>query len=123
LLTIVGGAPVFTGKGVSAVVRTAGGAAAGDFTFTLDPGVPGNAGEVAAGAPDIRSLVTVRGSATATIAGGSSITATGITYTTPSATDGGDTQFRLVLTNATPAGVDPSGANASGVEIALFRGF
>jgi len=136
LLTIVAGAPVFTGVGAT-VKRTTGGAALGDFTFTLDPGLPGNAGELAptgtfsppvpgitVAAPDPRALVTMRGSLTNAVPGATSINGIGVSYNTPSAPplgDGGDTTVRVVLTVAGVA-TDPTGTAASGAEIVIWKG-
>jgi hypothetical protein len=142
LLTVdpVSLAPTFTGRGVRSVTRTtaAGPPAQILYTLFLDPGLPGNAGELQPSLPisvafpvgfptqpDARSLVTVRGSATNAIPGSTSIANVGVFYSVPSAgpgTDGGDTAILLVFTNAVPAAVDPTGAVASGVEIIVWKG-
>jgi hypothetical protein len=134
--------PTFTGKGVSAVARVAVGPVI-SYVFTLDAGLPGNAGEVeptgaaypaaqvpgaGAGAssltnvpvPDVRSYFAIRGSSTATPANSTTIVSTAVTWLTPGA-DGGFTQFRLVFLNAAAATVDPSDINAAGVEIVIGK--
>lgn len=121
--------PTFTGRGVRAVTRTtaAGPPAQILYTLFLDPGLPGNAGELQSGPPivgpqpDARTLVTIRGSATNVIPGSTSIASTGVFYGVLSA-DGGDTAILLVFTDAVPAAVDPTGAVASGVEIIVWKG-
>jgi hypothetical protein len=148
LLTVSGAAapspnvPTFTGKGVSAVARVV---VAGNisYVFTLDAGLPGNAGEVeptgaaypaaqvpGAGsgassttnvpAPDMRSYFAVRGSSTAAVPGSTTITSTAVTWLAPGA-DGGFTQFKLVFLNAAGVTVDPSDLVAAGVEIVIGK--
>jgi len=130
--------PTFSGRGVSAVSRTA----LGVYLFTLDAGLPGNAGETSAvgaayalnnqpgagsgassttnvPAPNTRSALTVRGSSGAAPAGATTITSIGITWLTPGA-DGAFTQFQLVFTAAGVA-VDPSDAVAAGCEIVIWK--
>lgn len=118
LLTVdaVTNVPTFSGRGVSDVARVS----AGVFDLTLDEGLIGNGGEID---PDkARSLVTVRGSATATPANATSITSVGVTYQTPGA-DGGMTVVRLVFTvDGTPrVATDPNGVNAGGAEVVVFK--
>ena len=122
VLTVSGTTPSFLGTGVSSVTRSA----QGVYQLTLDPGLPGNAGEVpssAAGVPsavNLRSLVTVRGS-TSPIPGGSDISGVGVSYVDPSVADGGLQQVQLVFTaGATGLGVDPTGASATGVEVIVW---
>ncbi|HYX20031.1 MAG TPA: hypothetical protein VFA98_04230 [Thermoanaerobaculia bacterium] len=149
LLTVSGAAapsphvPTFTGRGVSAVARVV---VAGNiaYVFTLDAGLPGNAGEVepsgvaypaaqvpgaGSGAelpqtnvpvPDVRSYFTLRGSSSAVIPGSSTITSTAVTWLTPGV-DGGFTQFQLVFLNAAGATVDPTDLVAAGVEIVIGK--
>lgn len=148
LLTVSGAAapsphvPTFTGKGVSAVARVV---VAGNiaYVFTLDAGLPGNAGEVepdgaaypaaqvpgaGSGAlpgtnvpvPDTRSYFTMRGSSSAAVPGSSLVTSTAITWLAPGA-DGGFTQFQLVFLNAAGATVDPTDLVAAGVEIVIGK--
>jgi hypothetical protein len=152
LLTVSGtsapnpGVPSFSGRGVSSVVRSA----AGVYLFTLDAGLPGNAGEVepigsaypltsvpGAGngassttnvpAPDTRTALTVRGSSTAFLAGSSQVEGMGITWlatgTAPSK-DLAFTQFKLVFTQGlagATVGVDPTDTIAAGVEIVIWK--
>jgi len=59
------GAPVFNGRGVSAISRV-GAIPAGAFILQLDAGLPGNAGAVPPGVsplanPNVRTLITTRG--------------------------------------------------------------
>ena len=152
LLTVSGtgasraGVPTFSGRGVSAVARTA----LGTYLFTLDAGLPGNSGEVepiggvyplnlvpGAGsgassatnvpAPDTRSALTVRGSSTATVAGASQVDGIGITWlttVTAPTKDAAFTQFQLVFTQdvgASAVGVDPTDDIAAGVEIVIWK--
>jgi hypothetical protein len=121
-MTVSGITPSFLGTGVSKVTRSA----QGVYQLTLDPGLPGNAGEVApsiAGgppAPNLRSLVNIRGS-TSPVPGGSDISGIGVSYIDPSVADGGLQQVQLVFTaNTTGLGVDPTGASASGVEVIVW---
>ena len=114
--------PTFFGTGVSKATRSA----QGVYQLTLDPGLPGNAGEVApaiAGGPpalNLRSLVTIRGS-TFPVAGGSDIAGIGVSYIDPSASDGGLQQVQLVFTEIeTSLGVDPTGQTATGVEVIVW---
>jgi hypothetical protein len=116
LLTVSGTTPTFSGRGVSAVARSG----LGTYVLTFDAGLIGNAGEV--DPTKIRSLITLRGSSTATITGGVETTGVGITYITPG-TDGGMTQFQLVFTQGATGGtaVDPTAGVASGVEIVIYK--
>ena len=64
---VLGGGPVFNGRGVSSIVR-AGAFLAGAYILTLDAGLPGNAGAVPPGVspianPDVRTIITTRGAA------------------------------------------------------------
>lgn len=137
-------APTFNGRGISAVTRVA----LGTYVLTLDPGLPGNAGEVAptgaaypaafvpgAGlgassttkipAPDVRAALTIRGTTTqAVVPGGSDILNTAVTYITPGA-DGGFTQIQLIFSGLTAGAlpmvaVDPTDIHASGVEMIFW---
>jgi hypothetical protein len=129
LLTIVAGAPVFTGVGVKSVVRTVGGAALGDFSLLLDPGLPGNAGELpptgigtalTIAVPDPRTLCTVRG---AVATGATTINTIGVSYILPSVPpgDGGETTIRIVM-QAGGAATDPVGAAGNGAEVITWKG-
>lgn len=66
------------GQGVLSVVRTVGGAAAGDFTITLDPGLPGDVGLDGRFG---RTTITQRGTLGA-LAGGTTITENAVSYPT-----------------------------------------
>lgn len=136
--------PTFNGRGISAVTRVAGPPIA--YVLTLDPGLPGNAGEVAAigkaypaalvpgagsGAssttnipvPDARCAITLRGSSSNGVVGGSDIVNTAVSYLTPG-TDGGFTQVQLIFSSVSGssvfAAVDPSNTHASGVELVIW---
>jgi hypothetical protein len=107
-----GGAPVLVAGsyGFSAIARTVGGAGAGDFTLTLDPGVPGAVSlpsDIGSAEDAGRALVQVRGSATATIPGGTSIVTKNVSYVAPANPNAGVTQVRLVLANATIQVIGP----------------
>jgi hypothetical protein len=107
--------PLFTGIGFTAVVtRTA----IGVYLLHLDPGLPGNAGEI--DPLKARTFVTPRGSASNAVPGGTSITSTGVSYVLPGP-DGGDTQVLLVFLNGLVP-VDPNGTFADGVEIVVGVG-
>ena len=108
LLSISGGAPVIAGRGFSSVVRTAGGAAAGDFTLTLDPGLPGGG---AVDSSNARCEVTVRGGSGAPPV--TTLTQKAVSYPTP-------TTLRVIVSVA-GTGTDPTGADAGGLEIVLSR--
>ena len=73
-----GSSPLFQGRGVKSVGRTVSGAAAGDFTITLDPGLPGDI-DLFTGAG--YTLVTQRGTLGA-LPGGTTITQVAVTYPT-----------------------------------------
>lgn len=138
--------PTFNGRGVSAVTRVGGPPIA--YVLTLDPGLPGNAGEVAAvgqayaaalvpgagsgassttkiPAPDVRSALTLRGTTTqGVVAGGTDILSTAVTYITPGA-DGGFTQIQLIFSSLTAGALpmesaDPTDTHASGVEMIFW---
>lgn len=66
------------GQGVLSVARTAGGAAAGDFTITLDPGLPGDVGLDGAFG---RTTITQRGTL-GVLDGGTTITENAVSYPT-----------------------------------------
>jgi len=95
----------FVGVGVLSVVRTVGGAAAGDFTITLDPGLPGDVGLDGAFG---RTTITQRGTL-GLLAGGTTITESAVTYPTQKT-------VRVVFSIA---GV---GADPVAVEILIWRG-
>jgi hypothetical protein len=77
LISFAGGAPVFTGRGVSLIARTLGGAASGDITITLDPGLPG---DVAIDPLYARAMMTNR--PLGALAGGTTISQQAVTYPT-----------------------------------------
>jgi hypothetical protein len=103
IITIVGGVPVFTGRGISSIVRTAAGALLGDFTLMLDFGLPGNVGLDPAYA---KSSLTQRGDP---VTGLTTITQQAITYPA--------TAFVRVVTSVASAGVDPP----DGLELIVWR--
>ena len=136
--------PTFAGRGVSDVARIS----EGIYDLTLDEGLPGNAGEVVAegsaypaalvpgagaGAssltnvptPDIRCVVTIRGTTTAATPGGTTILSVAVSYLPPSPVpagyDGGFTRIRLVFQGAAAAVLDPTDINAAGAEIIVFK--
>ena len=109
IITIVAGAPVFTGRGISSIVRTVGGAVAGDFTLTLDFGLPGDVGLDQAFA---KSMITQRGTLGA-LAGGTTITQQAVTYPNTAT-------VRVVLSIA-GVGTDPSLGAGAGFELAVWR--
>jgi hypothetical protein len=94
-----------SGQGVQSVVRTVGGATAGDFTITLDPGLPGDVGLDGAFG---RTTITQRGTL-GTLAGGTTITENAVTY--PS-----QTTVRVVFSIA-GMGTDPATT-----EVLIWRG-
>jgi len=113
LLTVSGSTPTFTGKGVESVTRSA----SGDFVLQLDPGLPGNAGELD---PDqARSMVTLRGGSGSPPV--TTITQTAVTYQDSGTADGGFDQVRVVFSIAGTA-TDPNGAAAGGAEIVVWKG-
>ncbi len=137
LLTVSGAAvppplgphiPTFQGKGVSSVTRTQTPTTI-LYTLFLDVGLPGNAGELQPGPgllgfetqPDARTLINIRGSATAPAPGGTTIASTGVAYGVIGP-DGGLMAVLLVFTNAAQVAVDPTDAVASGVEIIVWKG-
>jgi hypothetical protein len=95
----------FVGQGVLSVVRTPGGAPAGDFTIVLDPGLPGDVGLDGAFG---RVTITQRGTL-GTLAGGTTITSSSVTY--PS-----QTTVRVVFEDITATPVDPAAT-----EILIWR--
>jgi hypothetical protein len=116
--------PTFQGRGVSSVTRPS----IGVYNLNLDVGLPGNAGELAATSPttlpaaDIRSMITMRGSPTNPIlAFSTSVTDYTVDYINPGP-DGGIRTIQLVFQTWAQSPVDPTGNDAAGVEIAVFRG-
>lgn len=115
LLTVAGVVPTFSGRGVSDVARFA----AGVYDLTLDEGLIGNGGEI--DPAKARAIVTVRGSATNALTDGTTITSVAVSYNTPGA-DGGMTVMRITLAGGSPlAVIDPTGTDAGGVEVILFK--
>jgi hypothetical protein len=104
ILSIVGGAPVFTGRGVGMIMRTAGGATFGDFTIILDQGLPG---DVAIDPDYARTMITQRGTLGA-VPGGTTINQQAVTYP-------GTATIRIVM-SVSGTGTDPASA-----EIAVWR--
>ena len=94
-----------SGQGVQSVVRTVGGAAAGDYTITLDPGLPGDVGLDGVFG---RTTITQRGTL-GILAGGTTITENAVTY--PS-----QTTVRVVFSIA-GVGTDPATT-----EVLIWRG-
>jgi hypothetical protein len=99
LISIGGGGPVFVGRGISSIMRTPGGAGAGDFLMILDQGAPGSVGLDPNYA---RTMITQRGTL------GATITQQAVTY--PS------TATIRIVTSAASAGTDPTV-----LEIAVWR--
>jgi hypothetical protein len=131
LITIVAGAPVFTGKGIATIFRTPATAtpapvgAVGDFTLVLEPGLPGDAGVDPAFA---RTMITTRG---AGASGAATIDEKSILYATvqgvlppvsPPLPGIGANAIRVIL-EAGGAPEDPSPPAAGGVEIIVWRGW
>ena len=124
-----GGAVVFTGKGVSSIIRDPA-SPLGAFILTLDAGLPGNAGALqefpdvigatAPFAPDARTMVTVRGNA-AVSPPTTTITQIAVAYLTPVNPAVGITQIEVVLSIA-GAPTDPVGAGGSGFEVIVWKG-
>lgn len=94
------------GQGVLSVVRTAGGAGGGDFTITLDPGLPGDVG---LDGNFGRTTLTQRGQLGG-LAGGTTIVGTAVTYPTP-------TTVRVVMVNGAGVATDPAQT-----EVLIWRG-
>jgi hypothetical protein len=119
----LGTAPIFDGKGVSAIVRDPATGGLGGFILTLDAGLPGNAGAVPFGPsppllpdPDVRTLVVPLGIAVVPPLSG--IASIGVSYI-PSALAGvGAPQIEVVFTNAVFVPHDPKG----GFLIVVWRG-
>jgi hypothetical protein len=118
VVTIVGGAPVFDGVGVSSISRVVG-FALGAFLLTLDEGLPGNAGAVPPGTspindPNVRTMLTMRGLG---VPPKSNIVATGILYLLSPTLGVGADQI-IVTTQTFPLALaDPNG----GFEIIVWR--
>lgn len=113
LLTVEGVTPSFYGRGVLGVVRNG----AGDFTLTLDPGTPGCVGID----PDFaRTMVTVRG--VGTLPCTTTISEKNVTYPLSATPGVGCNQVRIRLASSANAGIDPTGADADGVEVIVWRG-
>jgi hypothetical protein len=93
------------GQGILSVVRTVGGAPGGDFTITLDPGLPGDVGLDGAFG---RVTLTQRGTL-GTLAGGTTIVSEVVTY--PS-----QTTVRVVFEDITSTATDPAS-----VEVLIWR--
>ncbi len=141
-LQIVGGLPVISGRGFLDVVRGAG--PAGDFIVSLDMGVvvadngsgqvtvingqavPGfgySTGRVGPNGLDL-TRVHVHGTARGQALGGlptSRIAAIDVSYI---ASPGGVgiVQFEVVTSSVAGAAIDPTGANANGIELSVWNG-
>jgi hypothetical protein len=85
------------GQGVLNVVRTPGGSPGGDFTITLDPGLPGDVG---LDGNFGRTTLTQRGTL-GTLAGGTTIVGSVVTYPT-------QTTVRVVFMNIAGVATDPA---------------
>lgn len=96
---LLASSPFFEGRGVLSVARTVGGALFGDFTITLDPGLPGDI-DLFTGAG--YTCVTQRGTLGG-LSGGTTITQVAVTYPTIFT-------VRLVFSIAS-AGTDPEEAD------------
>jgi hypothetical protein len=116
LITIVGGNPVFTGKGASGIFR---GAFPGTFLLPLDQGLPGAVGID----PNFaRAVITIRGQTT----GGLPVTTIdqkAITYVNGFPNPPSPVPLSAVRVALTVDGVgtDPTGSAASGCEIIVWR--
>jgi len=115
LITIVDGAPVFSGRGFSAIERTPGGAADGDFLLTFDDGLPGAVGVD----PTVsRVILTLRGGSGSPPV--TTITQKSATWVTSGTTGVGCKQLR-VITSVGGTGTDPTGADAGGLELIVMK--
>jgi hypothetical protein len=88
------GDPVWTGRGVELIARTAAGAPHGDVTITLDKGLPG---DVAIDPIFARTMLTSR--PLGGLAGGTTLTQYAITYPT--------TRTIRIVTSIASIGTDP----------------
>lgn len=140
VIQIGAGAPgpvSFQGRGVSAIARTLGGAAQGDYVLTLDPGLDGGGTAVLETAPlatvpvapsvpgNPRTMLTVRGTTAAS--GITTITQLAASYGNivagafvPAAPGAQVTVLRVVLSIA-GAGTDPFGAAGNGCEVIAYH--
>ncbi len=116
--------PTFRGRGVSSVTRPS----IGVYNLNLDVGLPGNAGEFAGTSPttlpaaDIRTMVTFRGSPTnPSLAFATTLTDYTVDYINPGP-DGGIRTIQFIFNTVAQFPVDPTGNDAAGVEILVFRG-
>lgn len=130
--TFVG--PVFTGRGISSILRTPPGAPlfgnpAGDYLLILDEGLPG---DVALDPIFGRSFLTVRGALANPIHLSTTIDQKSISYYASPAfgvfvpnplPDLGSNVVRVVLAaSSTGFATDPVGTNGNGCEIVIWRG-
>ncbi len=115
----------FEGMGVSSIIRSTVSpqtpvvSAVGDYTLTLDAGVPGDV----AIDPDLgRTMLNIRGSLTAAgQPGGTTIDQKAISYLVSLIPGVGADKVRVVLSAAGVA-TDPIGASGNGCEIIIRRG-
>lgn len=89
------GIPVFTGRGIFSIARTGGGAAHGDVTLLLDPGLPGDVGVDPLFAKTMLTSRPLGG-----LAGGTTLTQLAVTYPT--------TNTIRIVTSAASVGIDPN---------------
>ena len=126
--------PVFSGRGVSSILRTPPGAPLfgqprGDFLLVLDEGLPG---DVALDPIFGRSFLTVRGALANPIHFSTTIDETSISYYASPAPgvfvpnplpDLGSNVVRIVLAaSSTGVTTDPDGTDGNGCEIVIWRG-
>lgn len=118
--------PTFQGRGVLSVTKNA----VGDFTLNLDPNSEGSVALDATITPSIpsaagavpvfgRTLLTVRGSPTAVLPFGTTITETSVSYVVTDPTKGA--QGIRIVTSIGGVGTDPTEDDADGVEVIVLR--
>ena len=100
----------FDGEGISAIARRAG-VMNGAYVLTLDAGLPGNAGAVQPGIgiltdPNVRTMITVRGSGAPPI---SNIVTIAVLYLVSPTLGVGADQLLIVMETFPPALADPPG--------------
>jgi hypothetical protein len=110
--------PVFEGRGALPTVTRAGGLV-GTFILTLDVGLPGNAGAVPPGLapfinPDVRTMVTTRGSGAPP---NTPVATVAVTYVTSFIPGVGANRILIVMTDLAAVLTDPP----AGFEIIVWR--
>lgn len=119
VVTFSAGVPFFEGRGALPTVTRAGIFIVGTFVLTLDVGLPGNAGAVPIGIgpfinPDVRTMVTTRGSGVPPV---SPVATIAVTYIPSLAPGVGANRVLIVMTDLTATLVDPP----AGFEIIVWR--